>query len=219
MPATHEFGRWRLACFDLDGTLVHGTSVSQHLADRFGQSEQMAELERRYSSGEISNSVVAEEQARNYRDIPLPQVVAKLSDIACIEGIDSTLAALREREIESLLGTVTWSFAAEEFRRRHGFAAVSGTEIELDPDGIPTGKVKRHFDEWDKLEFVRSYCEANSIDLAACIAVGDSRSDIPLFEAAGFSIALNATPQAREAASVALDTRDLTDVLDFIPWE
>ena len=179
----------------------------------------MAELERRYSSGEISNSVVAEEQARNYRGIPLPQVVAKLSNIACIGGIDSTLAALREREVDLLLGTVTWSFAAQEFRRRHGFDAVSGTEIELDPNGVPTGEVKRHFDEWDKLEFVRSYCETHDFDLAACIAVGDSRSDIALFEAVGFSVALNATPQAREAASVALDTENLTDVLDLIPWE
>jgi phosphoserine phosphatase len=116
-----------------------------------------------------------------------------------------------------LLGTVTWSFAAAEFRRRHGFAAVSGTEIDLDPDGIPTGGVKRHFDEWDKLEFVASYCEANGIGLAECIAVGDSRSDVPLFGAVGLSIALNATPQAREAASVALDTEDLTDILDLIP--
>jgi phosphoserine phosphatase len=211
-------GRWRLACFDLDGTLVRGTSVSQHLADRFGQTEQMAELERRYASGEISNSVVADEQARNYRGIPVAQVVEKLDDIVCIDGIDPTLAALRERGIESVLGTVTWTFAAEEFRRRHGFAAVSGTEIDLDPDGVPTGGVKRHFDEWDKLEFVASYCAANDIDLAECIAVGDSRSDVPLFEAVGYSIALNATPQAREAASVALDTENLTDILDLIPW-
>ena len=179
----------------------------------------MAELERRYAIGEISNFVVAEETARSYRGIPLPEVVAELSDIPCIEGIDPTLTALRERGIESLLGTVTWSIAAEEFGRRHGFAAVSGTEIELDSDGIPTGEVKRHFDEWDKLEFVRSYCETNGVDLSACIAVGDSRSDIPLFEAVGFSVALNATPQAREAASVALDTEDLTDLLDLIPWE
>jgi hypothetical protein len=47
-------------------------------------------------------------------------------------------------------GTVTWSFAAEEFRRRHGFAAVSGTELDLDPGGVPTGAVRRRFDEWDK---------------------------------------------------------------------
>jgi phosphoserine phosphatase len=211
--------RRRLACFDLDGTLVRGTSVSRHLADRLGKAERMAELERSYAKGEISNSVVAEEQARDCRGIPLPQVVEKLGDIVCIEGIDPTLAALRERGIESLLGTVTWSFAAEEFRRRHGFAAVSGTEIELDRGGVPTGGVRRHFDEWDKLDFVASYCEAKEIDLADCIAVGDSRSDVPLFGAVGFSIALNATRQAREAASVTLDTEDLTDILDLIPWE
>jgi phosphoserine phosphatase len=218
MSTAPESNGWRLACFDLDGTLVRGTSVSQHLADRFGQSEQMAELERRYAAGEISNSVVAEETASSYRGIPLEKVVTHLSDIPCIKGIDATLAVLGERQIESLLCTVTWSLAAEEFRRRHGFAAVSGTEIELDFDGVPTGQVKRHFDEWDKLEFVRSYCETSNIDLAACIAVGDSRSDIPLFEAVGFSIALNATPQAREAATVAIDTETLTDVLNVIPW-
>ena len=179
----------------------------------------MAELERLYAAGEISNSVVAEEQARTYRGIPLPQVVEKLGDIACIGGIDPTLAALRERGVGSVLGTVTWSFAAAEFARRHGFLAISGTEVELDPAGIPTGAVKRHFDEWDKLSFVSSYCDAHSIDLAECIAVGDSRSDVPLFEAVGLSIAINATPQAREAASLALDTEDLTDILDLIPWE
>lgn len=177
----------------------------------------MAALERRYARGEICNSVVADEQAGNYRGIPLPQVVEKLDDIVCIDGIDATIAALRERGVESLLGTVTWSFAAEEFGRRHGFVAVSGTEIELDSGGVPTGGVKRHFDEWDKLEFVESHCEANGIDLAECIAVGDSRSDVPLFEAVGLSIALNATSDAREAASVALDTENLTEILDLIP--
>jgi phosphoserine phosphatase len=179
----------------------------------------MAELERRYASGEISNSVVAEEQARICRGMPLAEVVAKLDDIPCIKGIAPTLAALRERGIESILGTVTWSFAAEEFRRRHGFAAVSGTEVELDAAGAPTGGVRRHFDEWDKRDFVASYCAEKGIALAECVAVGDSRSDVPLFEAVGFSIALNATPQAREAASASLDTENLVDILDLIPWD
>ncbi|HEX4863614.1 MAG TPA: hypothetical protein VFV02_06055, partial [Acidimicrobiales bacterium] len=74
MSGDTRSSRWRLACFDLDGTLVRGTTVSQHLADRLGQSGRMAELERRYASGEISNSVVAEEQARSYRGVPLAQV-------------------------------------------------------------------------------------------------------------------------------------------------
>jgi phosphoserine phosphatase len=217
MTANSPRRPWRLACFDLDGTLVVGTSVSQHLADRFGHSEKMVKLEKQYASGEISNSVVASEQAHGYRGVALADVVAKLDDIPCISGIDSTIAALRKRGIESLLCTVTWSFAAEEFRRRHGFTAVSGTEIELDGE-VLTGDVKRYFDEWDKVEFVRTYCRANGIELCRCIAVGDSRSDVPLFGEAGFSVALNATPQAREVASVALDTDDLRDILDVIDW-
>jgi phosphoserine phosphatase len=220
-PSARDRGRpgsrWRLACFDLDGTLVRGTTVSRHLAERLGRGARMAELERRYASGEISNAVVAEEQASHYRGMSMPSVVAELDDIACIAGIDATLAGLRRRGIESLLGTVTWSFAAEEFRRRHGFLAVSGTEIELDGRGVPTGRVRRHFDEWDKLRFVESYCEANGVDVGECIAVGDSRSDIPLFGAVGFSIAINARSQAREAASAAIDTDNLVDILDLIP--
>jgi len=208
---------WRLACFDLDGTLVRGTSVSQHLADRVGSSEEMAELERRYTAGEISNSVVAEQQARAYAGMPISEIVAMLADIPCIEGIDTTIAALRERGIESLLCTVTWTFAAREFGRRHGFAAVSGTEIALE-DGVPTGAIDRHFDEWDKLAFVESYCEENSISLSECIAIGDSRSDLPLFQAVGFSVALNATAEARAAATVVLDTETLVDLLGVVPW-
>jgi phosphoserine phosphatase len=219
MAGARRPGPWRLACFDLDGTLVRGTSVSRHLADRFGQGEAMDEMERRYAAGEISNAVVAEEQARAFRGVPLPRIVGELDDIACIGGIDATLSALRGWGIESVLGTVTWTFAAEEFGRRHGFLAVSGTEVELDAEGVPTGAVSRNFDEWDKREFVATYCAENGIDLAECIAIGDSRSDVPLFGAVGFSIALNATPQAREAASVAIDAEDLTDILGLIPRE
>jgi len=178
----------------------------------------MVELERQYASGAISNAVIAEQQASSYCGIPVEDIVSTLSEIPCIGEIDETILDLRERGIESILGTVTWSVAAEEFRRRHGFAAVSGTEVAV-KDGILTGAVKRHFNEWDKLEFVRSHCEANQIELSQCIAVGDSRSDVPLFEAVGFSIALNATAQARDAATVALDSESLTDVLSVIPWE
>ena len=48
-----------------------------------------------------------------------------------------------------------------------------------------------------------------------CCAIGDSRSDIPLFDVLPTSLALNAGAAAREAATAAIVTRDLTDV---VPW-
>jgi phosphoserine phosphatase len=80
-------------------------------------------------------------------------------------------------------------------------------------DGVLTGEVTRHFDEHDKATFVTSWCEQNGYEMSQVVAVGDARSDVPLFGRVGFSIALNATPEAQLAASLVMDTDDLRDVL------
>jgi len=77
--------------------------------------------------------------------------------------------------------------------------------------------VSRHFDEFDKQKFVARFCAERHIAATEVVAIGDSRSDIPLFEWAGFSIALNASPGARAAAKVALDTDDLRNILPLCP--
>jgi phosphoserine phosphatase len=45
--------------FDLDGTLLHGTTVSLLLAEWLGQAAEITELERTFHAHEISNRVVA----------------------------------------------------------------------------------------------------------------------------------------------------------------
>jgi phosphoserine phosphatase len=114
-----------------------------------------------------------------------------------------------------LLATITWRFAAELLQERHGFAAVSGTELEV-TDGVLGRRVSRYFDEHDKLRFVEEWCAERSIGLDDVVAVGDSRSDLPLFRRVGRSVALNATPDARRAATCVIDTEDLRDVLPLL---
>jgi phosphoserine phosphatase len=208
---------WELACFDLDGTLVTGTSISQFFADRLGHGEELAALERRYAAGEISNADVADLTAARYAGRSRDWVRTALAAVPCIHGIEDTVSALAARGIPSLLCTVTWRFAAEVLRERYGLVATCGTELSEEPDGVLSGRVSRYFDEHDKRGFVEDWCAARGLRLERCIAIGDSRSDIPLFGAVGFSIALNATPAARAAATVALDTDDLRDVLALIP--
>lgn len=78
-------------------------------------------------------------------------------------------------------------------QERHGFAAVSGTELQV-TGGVLGGSVSRYFDEHDKLRFVEQWCAERGISLGDVAAVGDSRSDLPLFRRAGRAVALNATP-------------------------
>ena len=176
----------------------------------------MPASERRYAAGEISNTDVADLTAERYAGRGLDWVRAALAEVPCIRGIEETVSALAARGIPSLLCTVTWRFAAEVLRERYGLVATCGTELSQE-QGVLRGQVSRYFDEHDKRRFVEDWCSARGLRLERCIAVGDSRSDIPLFEAVGFSIALNATAAARAAATVALDTEDLRDVLGVIP--
>lgn len=206
----------RVVSFDLDGTLLPDTTVSLLTASHLGYESELRTLEDRYRRGAISNTEVADASGGWYEGVPLAAIERQLDGAPWIDGIDSTVTTLRERGYHVLLGTVTWRFGAEVLGDRYSFDAVSGTEMGI-AESVLTGEVTRYFDEHDKLGFVREYCDSVGASLSDCVAVGDSRSDVPLFEAAGFSIAVDATADARAVADVHLVTDDLTDVLEAIP--
>jgi phosphoserine phosphatase len=66
--------RWPVVFFDLDGTLLRGTSVSVLTADWLGRGGALDELERRYRDGLISNAVVAETSASWFAGRTLAEV-------------------------------------------------------------------------------------------------------------------------------------------------
>lgn len=76
--------------------------------------------------------------------------------------------------------------------------------------------MSRYFDEHDKARFVEEWCAQSGYSMSQVAVIGDSRSDVPLVHRAGLSIALNATPDAREVATHVLDTEDLRDVLALL---
>ena len=209
--------KWRLASFDLDGTLVTGTSICQHLGIRLGHRNVIEELEAQYAAGEITNREVADRDASYYRGRRVSEIREALESVPIIGGAEETFVVLREQGLRIVIATVTWSFAARIVADRFELDAWSGCEMGESPDGVLSGFVRRHFDEFDKVEFVRGCCDDHGIAMGEVIAIGDSRSDDPLFGSVGYSIALNATPDARDAATRSLNTKDLRELLAVVP--
>jgi phosphoserine phosphatase len=89
--------------------------------------------------------------------------------------------------------------------------------MHVDGDGRLAGRVARYFEPEDKVVFLEDYCERRCLDMAQVVAIGDGRSDIPMFAASGFSVALNASPAARAAASASVDSRSFLDALRAVP--
>jgi phosphoserine phosphatase len=207
--------RFPVVVFDLDGTLLRGTSVSLYLAERIGRGEPVAELERRFRAHEISNRVVADTTAAWFAGRDRAAVWEELAGAPWISGLDETMAALTAAGSRLLLATVTWRFAGEALRRRCGFDAACGTGMHA-PGGLLSGRVSRYFDDADKVRFVERWCARHDVDMRAVAAVGDSRSDVPLFRRVGMAIALNATEEARAVAARAIDSDDLRDLLPLL---
>ncbi|MER5618786.1 HAD hydrolase family protein [Streptomyces sp. NPDC002215] len=71
-------------------------------------------------------------------------------------------------------------------------------------------------DEDGRFAFVAQWCRSQGVALDDIAVVGDSRSGIPLFRAAGESIALNATADARAVADHIIGTEDLRNILPLL---
>jgi len=185
------------------------------LAQWLGREDEVSELERAFRAHEISNSVVADTSAGWLAGKSVAEAWHLLADGPWIDGMAETFRALAAAQVSLLLGTITWSFTAEMLRERYSFQAASGTEMQAD-DGVLSGAVSRYFDEHDKVCFVEEWCAQNGYSMSQVAAIGDSRSDVPLFRRVGMAIALNATSDARAVATHVLDTEDLRDVLALL---
>jgi len=211
-------GRWRLVVSDMDGTLVSGTTALAHLTAWLGHEPLLDGLEDKLASDKITDRDVAETYAQSYQDVLLADAAEEMTRIPSIEDIPAGLALLRRRSVDAVIATVSWSFAARALADLWGFSEVCGADLEVDAtSGRFTGRVARHFRPEDKVSFAAQHCQRVGIVMDQVVAVGDSRSDLPLFAAVGFSVALNATPDARAAASVAVDAPSFVNALQAVP--
>ena len=211
-------GPWRLVVADIDGTLVTGTTACVHLDGWIGHGPVIEGLERRCASGEITDIQVAEGYAPFYRDIALADASAVMGQIPSLDDIALGVSRLSGCGIEAVIATVSWSFAAEALADLWGFTRVRGADLEVDDaTGLFTGRVTRHCEPEDKVTFVAEQCQRLGVGLDQVVAIGDGRSDLPLFHSVGFSVAVNASSEAQAAASATVDSQSFLDALTAVP--
>ena len=192
----------RLVMFDLDGTLMPGTSTTLYLAEKLGHGDRVAHLERDYRTGKIDNTTVAIETGALFEGVSLTDIEALFRKAPRIANIKETVARLRQQDCVVVLGSITWSFFVSLFAREYGFDDYCGTSMEC-RNGKLTGRVVDICTEHDKLSFFLAWRDQLGIPHDHTIAIGDSRSDHPVFEQAGLAIALNADAATRQLAAIA----------------
>lgn len=201
--------------FDVDGTLVPRTSSGQHLADLLGHADVVREAEAGYAAGMLTNQEVSVLDARGWAGRTPAEVRGFLESLPLVDGITETVAWCRARDLAPVLTTLAWQPVGDYLCERFGFAGASGPRLDV-LEGRYSGEVAEHFDETGKRDFALAVAARLGVRPARCAAVGDSRSDLPLFAAVGLAIAFNATPAARSAAHAEAEGGDLRAVVPVL---
>ena len=204
----------KLVAFDLDGVLVDGGGSWFSVHQGLGTLAQSQINGSEYFSGRIT----FEEWAR--RDVSLWEGVdvGKLREILyatqLMPGIDETLPKLRERyRIAIISGGL--KMLADRIKEAYFLDYSFGNELVV-KDGKVAG-IKHTVDFGGKGEILKRLAGELSISTKQCAAVGDYLNDIPMFAAAGYSIAFNPkNPEVAESADEVIYEKDLRRILDFL---
>lgn len=199
---------------DVDSTLID-QEVIDELAKIAGLGDQVSEITSRAMAGELDFENALRQRVRllkgHSKEI-LTQVRAKITLTHGAEELISTLHSLGVK-----VGIVSGGF--EEV-----IAPLAG-ELKLDffranrlaiDNGVLTGEVSgRIIGRHEKAEALRDFAKDSGVDISQTVAVGDGANDIEMIKSAGLGIAFCAKAVLRSEASVAIDVRDLRQVLNY----
>src|SRR5579884_606294 len=158
----------RLVAFDVDGTLVHGETLSETLARRVGYLSRMQEIER--IQEEIDFIPAREEIASWFRSIPFAELCTCLQSIRLAPGVKEGLALLKRHQIKIALVSITWEFAVEWLAQKLGADYFVGTRLSIEGDIT-------HFWAQDKASWLCELAQQLDLHLEQIAAVGDSNGD------------------------------------------
>ena len=205
----------KLACFDLDDTLIQEIHSVMFLCMLNGKLGRLLEIEKNENSGNLNWIEADYQKAALIKGLHTKQLQENFEQIMKpLHSINSTIAALNKQNIQSIIITAGPRQVAYAAQMQWGFCASYGSDYEV-IDGIFTGSILEHLGDKGKDSCLQEYCRINNLSPNECIAIGDGSTDIPLFEYCDKSIAINASLSAMKKATYSIETKDLSDILQF----
>ncbi|AMK14442.1 phosphoserine phosphatase-like hydrolase [methanogenic archaeon mixed culture ISO4-G1] len=212
-------GRYDLVCFDMDGVLTKLRSSWCWVHQCFEVDNEPAY--QAYCNGEIDESEFMRRDiglwtAKNPK-VTIDEIAKLFQNMPLIDGIQETIACLRDNGIRSVIVSGGIDKAAQLIKNEFGFDDFAADEICSNPDGTLTGEGKLIVDLKDKGINVRHFIEKYNTVPERTVSIGNSFTDIPMFKNSGMSIAFNPTdPYTSDAATYTVVSDNIADVLDYI---
>jgi HAD superfamily phosphoserine phosphatase-like hydrolase len=204
----------QVAAFDLENTLIASNVVESYswLATRrldtpervryalrtLAEAPGLLKLDRRDRTDFLRHFY------RRYEDAPVAQIEEDarelLTHLVLTKGFPAGLRRVREhRALGHRTVLITGALSFNVAGLKPLFDEIVAAEMSIRPDGTYSGEMATVPPTGEaRAQILADYCAAEGFRLDECVAYADSSSDLPLFEAVGFPVAVN--PETRLAA-------------------
>lgn len=178
-----------LHVFDMDGTLLRGTTASVEISRALGRLDILLELEKQFSAGEIDTHNFALQAFEIWKELKPDQLIDVIHQAPWIAGLEDVFTDIRSKGEWSLVVTMSPDFFANHLMSVGADTVVASRfpdlpfQGELDVAGILRPQ--------DKVTIVEKALDRYAISQHKCIVYGDSASDIPLFQKMRNTVSVN----------------------------
>lgn len=217
--------KYKLVCFDVDGTLVDNVVYSWEL---FHESFNV-DMERRkkardkFYNNEISYLEWAEHDIGLWveKGINKQQFIdaIKKADLKLMEGARETLETLRSKGCKLAIISGSLNILLDTLLPDYKkiFSDIFLSRLYFDKKGNISKVEATQYDMAGKAEALKIIANRENIPLSQCVHIGDHHNDVMIAKIAGLSIAFDAKDEElRKEADIVIDKKDLREVLKYI---
>ncbi len=205
-----------LVVFDVDSTLINDEAI-ELLAQRAGKREEVAEVTERAMRGELDFEASLRQRVLTLQGLDQSVLEEVSHELSPTKGARELIAAIHQRGGKAAAVSGGFIQLLAPVREKLGFDIERANTLEV-VDGKLTGQVLgKVIDRQAKADALLEWAQQLGVPQHKTIAVGDGANDLGMMEVAGLSVAFCAKPVVQQKAKIALNERDLSQLIQLLP--
>lgn len=215
--------KYKLVCFDLDGTLVDDTaSIWQTLHEHFGTDmvRRKSAMER-FMRHEMTYSEWADHDVEMFKEkgATREEIISVIKRLKLMTGSRLALKELKDKGLKLAVISGSIDLVLETLFPEHPFDDVFINRFIFDDSGRLVSGVGTEYEREHKATGLKMIAKRERFNLSECVFVGDNLNDIQVAQTAGLSIAFNSNKdELKQVCSVVIPDgiKDVRAVLPHI---